>query len=174
MSAKDPKDQADETEKDAISAFAAELMMAAALAAHKMTESPARPGRKHVSRKPSSARGRKRTPQGAGRIQAHHRGEVRRRVLHHQPGWQGGADFSGGGVAQDRGEAGPAVQLQSLEETISEQSELLRADGGDGRPGPSVAAADPAGGGAAEGRSGHLRQSDLSGSTQHGGLEAAR
>src|SRR5438552_3137421 len=174
MSQKDPKNLTDEPENDALSAFAAELMMAAALAAHKMTQSPARPGRKHVSRKPSSARGRKGSPQGAGRIQAHHRGEVRRRVLHHQPGWQGGADFSGGGVAQDRGEAGAAVQLQSFEKTISEQSELLRPDGGDGRPGPGAAAADPAGSGAAEGRSGHLRQSDLSGSAQHGGLEAAR
>src|SRR5919109_4693201 len=119
MSPKDPKKPADDPEKDALSAFTAELMMAAALAAHKMAQSPARPGRKHVSRKPSSASGRKGAPQGAGRIQAHHRGEVRLRVLHHQRGWQGSADLSGGRVAQDRGEAGPAVQLQSLEEKIS-------------------------------------------------------
>src|SRR5437868_11687922 len=120
MSQKDPKNLTDEPEKDALSAFAAELMMAAALAAHKMTQSPARPGRKHVSRKPSSARGRKGSPQGAGRIQAHHRGEVRRRVLHHQPGWQGGPDFPGGGVAQDREEAGLAAHLHSSVKTISD------------------------------------------------------
>src|SRR5260370_31946224 len=113
------------------SAFAIEtLVQAAIVAVFKGLKTPGNRGKQHVSRQPSYAGRRKGTAQGPGGIQAPDRREVRDGVLHHQPRWQGCRDLSSGRVAPYRGEADQAVQLQSFEKEISEQSELLRPDGG--------------------------------------------
>src|SRR5205085_10413889 len=127
-----------------IDAFAAEIVLkAAVLAARKSLSTPKRRGTKHVSRQSSSAGRRKGAPQGARGIQAPGGRKVWRGVLHHQPGWQGRGDLSGGRVAPNRGEAGQTFQLQSLKE-ISEQGELLRTTGGNGRAGTATASSAPA------------------------------
>src|ERR1700740_761403 len=82
--------------------------------------------REHVSRQPSNSRGRKRAPQGARGIQAPDRREVRHRMLHHQRGWKGCSSVSLRGVAEDRGEAFAALELQSYEEKVSQSHQLLR------------------------------------------------
>src|ERR1051326_1664343 len=174
MSPEDPIKDANNPEKsDEFTAFAKKIVIEAALiAAKQLSSEPRRRGRRHVSRKSSSARGRKGPVQGARRIQAPDRRALQRGVLHHQHRWAGGGGLSGGGVAAHRGQAGETFELQSCEEKISEQSELLRADGRNGWAGPATSPPDFAGSsGAEEGRS-HLRQSDLPRSSQHGSFEA--
>src|SRR5207237_9912381 len=105
---------------------------------------PKKRGNKYVSRQSSRPGRRKGAPQGARGIQAPGGRELRRGVLHHQPGWQGRGDLSGGRVAPNRGEAGQAFELQSLEKEMSEQGELLRTNGGNGRAGMATASSDPA------------------------------
>src|SRR3954447_10926931 len=82
--------------------------------------------RTNVSRQQSGAGGREGSPQGPCGLQTSHRREVRRGVLHNESRRQSGRDLSGGRVAQDRGQAGEALELQSIEEKVFEQGELLR------------------------------------------------
>src|SRR5712671_6277985 len=169
-----------ETE-DFCTAFATELLVTAAIL-HTRHGSGKRAGhvvksfrkrRSNVSRQQSSAGRREGTAEGPGGLQAPDRREVQRGVLHHQPRRPRGRDLSGGGVAQDRREAGEALELQSIEEKVFEQSELLRADGRDGRARAASDAADPARSGRDQGRRSGLRQPDVPGSPEHGSLEAA-
>src|SRR3954462_12955824 len=168
-----------ETE-DVCTAFAAELLVTAAIL-HSRHGSGRRAGhvvksfrkrRSNVSRQQSGAGGREGAAEGAGGLQAPHRREVRRGVLHHESRRQGGRDLSGGRVAQDRGQACQALELQSIEEKVFEQSELLRADGRDGCARAAADAADPARSGRDQGRRSCLRQPDIPGSPEPGSLEA--
>src|SRR5215470_5099745 len=74
--------------------------------------------RNHVSRQPSNSGRRKGTVKGPFRIQAFDRREIRHAILHHQPGWQCCSSVSLRGVAEDRGEAGAALELQPYEEEV--------------------------------------------------------
>src|SRR5260221_5294734 len=110
-----------------------------------------------VSWHPSSSRGRKWPTQGPFRVQARAGREVRNTILHHQPGWQGCSTVSLRGVAADRGKAGPVVEFQPHEEEVPGPHELLRAGGGDRRPGAvsdffAVAGVGGASGGSSGGR----------------------
>src|SRR3954470_23644846 len=111
-----------ETE-DVCTAFATELLVTAAIlhtrhgcgkrAGHVVTSFRKRSS--NVSRQQSGACGREGSAQGAGGLQASHRREVRRGVLHNESRRQSDRDLSGGRVAQDRGQAGEALELQSIE-----------------------------------------------------------
>src|SRR3954467_12740811 len=168
-----------ETE-DVCTAFATELLVTAAIL-HSRQGSGKRAGhvvksfrkrKSNVSRQQSGASGREGSPQGAGGLQASHRREVRRGVLHNESRRQSSRDLPGGRVAQDRGQAGEALELQSIEEKVFEQSELLRADGRDGRARAAVDAADPARSGWDQGRRSCLREPDVPGRAEPGSLEA--
>src|SRR5580765_239249 len=109
-----------ETE-DVCTAFATEVLVTAAIL-HTRHGSGKRAGhvvksfrkrRSNVSRQQSGAGRREGAAEGPSGLQTSHRREVRRGVLHHQPRRQGSRDLSGGGVAQDRGQAGEALELQS-------------------------------------------------------------
>src|SRR4051812_5276888 len=171
-----------ETE-DVCTAFATELLVTAAIL---HTRQGARGGkrasrliksfrkrRSNVSRQQSGAGGREGSAESSGGLQAPYRREVRRGVLHNESRRQSRRDLSGGGVAQDRGQAGEALELQSIQEKVFEQSELLRADGRDGRARAAADAADPARSGRDQGRRSCLRESDVPGSPEPGSLEAA-
>src|SRR5438876_309103 len=153
--------------------FAIELSIRAAIvAAYKRLGTPVNREKQYVSRQSSSAGRRKGTAQDPGGIQASDRRALRHGVLHHQPRRKSCRDLSSGRVAPNRGEAGQAVQLQSFEKEISEQSELLRPDGGNGCAGAGADAADSARIRRNQGRRGRVRKFDVPGSSQHGSLEA--
>src|SRR5256885_9166162 len=167
--------------EDVCPAFATELLVTAAIL-HTRHGSGKRAGhavksfrkrRSNVSRQQSGAGRREGSPEGSGGLQAPDRREVRRGVLHNESRRPRGGDLSGGGMAEDRGKAGEALELQSIEEKVFEQSELLRADGRDGRARAAADAADPARSGRDQGRRSCLREPDVPGSPQPGSLEAA-
>src|SRR5579863_7088164 len=126
---------------------------------------------RNVSRQPSNPCGRKGAPQGALRIQASHRREVRNAILYHQPGWKGCSDISLRGVAADRSQTGGALELQPYEEKVFEPHQLLRPGSGDGRPGTPVDSFLVARFGGDQGRGGRGRQSQVPGSTEHRALQ---
>src|SRR5215472_6410333 len=123
--------------------------------------------RRYVSRKPSNSRGRKGKAQNPRGIQASDRREVRNAILHHQPGWKGCSSLSLRGMAEDRGEAGAALQLQPDQEEVFESHQLLRPGSGDGRAGKTAGPVAAAGVGGHQGRGGRGRQPYLSGSAEH-------
>src|SRR5260370_4792970 len=166
---KTPPADAKTPEKNKVAvSFAIEILVQTAIVAvFKGLKAPGNRGKQHVSWQPSSAGRRKGTAQGPGGIQASDRREVRDGVLHHQPRWQGCRDLSSGRVAPYRGEADQAVQLQSFEKEISEQTELLRPDGGNGCAGAGAGPADPALIRPSGERSAPVREFYSSGSSQH-------
>src|SRR5580700_8138714 len=165
-----PTNSPNEPESTSILTAFTSLVLAAIAA--KRFSAPVR-GRTHVSRQSPNSRRRKGTAQGPLGIQARHRREVRHAILHHQLGRQGGSSISLRGMGTDRAEAGRAFDLQSYEEKVSEQGELLGAGGRDGRTGAAADAATVARCGADQGRSGSERISDVSGSSQPASVPAA-
>src|SRR5580700_8858899 len=125
----------------------------------------------HVSRQSSNPGRRKRTAQGAGRVQAGDRREVRSAILHHKFGWEGCSSVSLRGVGADRAEAGGALQFQSREEEISGPDELLRAAGRDGRARTVVAAAVVARDRADQGRGSGSGEFDVSRGQEPGAVQ---
>src|ERR1700733_867160 len=77
---------------------------------------PALRGKTHVSRQSPNSRGRKRTAQSPGGVQAGDRREIRQGILHHKLRREGCSVVSLRGVGTDRAEAGRALHLQSYEE----------------------------------------------------------
>ena len=153
-----PKKSPDEIQTTDIST--AFTSLAFLVAAVKQSRAPLK-GKAHVSRQSPNPRGRKRTPQSPGGIQARDRREIWHAILHHELRRKECSSLSLRGVGTDRAEAGGALHLQSYEEKVSRPGQLLRTDGRDGRSG---AAADPATGKgqrADQGRSGGAGQSDL-------------
>src|SRR5579871_704825 len=125
----------------------------------------------YVSRQPSNARGRKRAPQSAFRVQARNRRKVRNEILHHQPGWKGCSSISLRGMGADRGEAGGPLELQSYEEKVFEPHQLLRPGSGDGQPGPAAASGAAARRCGDQGRSGGCGPLEAPGSAEHRALQ---
>src|SRR5215475_8678406 len=117
----------------------------------------------HVSRQSPNTRGRKRTAQSAGRVQAGDRREIRATILYHQLGRQSCSSLSLRGVGANRAEVIRTLDVQSHEEEISGPGELLGPAGGNGQPGPVTDAAAIARGSADQGRSGRDRAAQLSG-----------
>src|SRR5580693_1511352 len=165
-----PKNSPNEPQSTSILTAFTSLVLAAVAA--KRFSAPLR-GRTHVSRQSSNARRRKGTAQSSVGIQARHRREVRHAILHHQPGWQGCSSVSLRGMGTDRAEVGRALDLQSYEEKVSEQGELLGTGGRDGRAGAAADAAAVARCGADQGRSGGQRIPDVSGSSQPASVPSA-
>src|SRR5580698_7905380 len=165
-----PKNSPNEPESTSILTAFTSLVLAAIAA--KRFSAPVK-GRTHVSRQPPNSRRRKRTAQSSVGIQARDRREVRHAILHHQPGWEGCSSISLRGMGTDRAEVGRALDLQSYEEKVSEQGELLGTGGRDGRTGAVADAATVARRGADQGRSGSERIPDVPGNPQSASLPAA-
>src|SRR5208282_1284149 len=121
----------------------------------------------YVSRQSPNSRRRKRTFKGPGRVQAGDRREVRAAILYHEPRRGCCPDISLRGVGADRAEASRALHLQSYEEKVFEQGELLGSGRRDGRPGAAADSATAPRSGADQRRSCRKRISDVPGSTQH-------
>src|ERR1700761_7209983 len=98
---------------------------------------PAKAGetdQKHdVPRKSPNSGRREGATQSPCGIQASDRREVRPAILHHLPGWEGCSSVSLRRVAEDRGKAYEALELQPHEEEVFEPHQLLRPVGGDRR-----------------------------------------
>src|SRR5579859_1553917 len=127
-------------------------------------------GRTHVPWKLSNPRGRKGAPQGARRLQASDRREVRHAVLHHESGRQGSTDLSVRRLASHRTETAQASQLQSHEKEVPQPHELLRTTSGDGRAGPVAHPESSAGGGRDQGRGGGTGSPHTPRSAEHPSL----
>src|SRR5208282_3603403 len=162
-----PKNSPNELQSTSILTAFTSLVLAAVAA--KRFSAPVK-GRTHVSRQSPNPRRRKGTAQGPLGIQARDRREVRHTILHHQSGWEGCSSISLRGMGTDRAQVGHALHLQSYEEEVSGPGELLRADGGNGRPGAAADAATAARRRPNQGRSGGYREPDAPGSSQSGAV----
>src|SRR5208282_493274 len=129
-------------------------------------------GTQHVSRQSPNSRRRKRAVKDPGRVQAGDRREVRPAILHHKFGWGCCSSVSLRGVGADRAETGGALHLQSHEEKVLEQGELLGTGRRNGRAGAAADSAVAARGRSDQGRGCGQRIPDLFGSAQHGSLSA--
>src|SRR5436853_5890246 len=124
----------------------------------------------HVSRQPSNARGRKGKTENPFGIQAPDGREVRHTILHHQPGWECCSSLSLRGMAEDRGEAGAALKLQSDQEEVFESHQLLRPTGGDGWTGTAADSGPAARLRRDQRGSGRCRKPDIPGCAEHGAV----
>src|SRR5579863_276636 len=126
----------------------------------------------YVSRQSPNSRRRKGTVEDPCRVQAGDRRKVWPAILHHKSRWGCCSTISLRGVGTDRAEVGGALHLQSHEEKVLEQGELLGAGRRDGWARASADSATFARRGQNQGRSRRQRISDLSESSQHGNISA--